>query len=115
MPCAAAVLFILGVMIGGWWIGLGVIPVYFFLLATGYVIAASRVGAAVLSRSGRGSAAHGWSLLLGLVLVGLVTAIPVLGWTVGWTVAVFGVGALALAWYRARRPAASAPATIPTT
>jgi hypothetical protein len=114
IPCAACVLFILGVMIGGWWIGLGAIPIYFFLLATGYVIAAGRVGAAVLNRSGRGSApAYAWSLLLGLVLVGLVAAIPVVGWTVGWTVATFGLGALALAWYRARRGAA--PATVPAT
>jgi hypothetical protein len=120
VPCAALVLFILGVMVGGWWIGLGALPVYFFLLATGYVIAASRVGAMVLSRTGQGSPAYGWSLLLGLVLVGLVAAIPVLGWTLGWTVAMFGVGALGLAWYRGRAavpsaPAATTPAAAPAT
>lgn len=112
VPCAAGVLFVLGVMVGGWWIGLGALPIYLFLLATGYVIAASRVGALVLSRSGRSAPAYGWSLLLGLVLVGLVAAIPVLGWMVGWTVALFGVGALGLAWYRSR---AGAPAAAPTT
>jgi cytoskeletal protein CcmA (bactofilin family) len=112
VPCAALVLFILGVMVGGWWIGLGALPVYLFLLATGYVIAASRVGAMVLTRSGRTAPAYGWSLLLGLVLVGLVAAIPVLGWMVGWTVALFGVGALGLAWYRSR---AAAPSAAPTT
>ena len=112
LPCAAGVLFILGVMIGGWWIGLGAIPIYLLLLATGYVIAASRVGAAVLTRSGRGgSPAYGWSLLLGLVLVGLVAAIPVLGWMLGWAVALFGVGALALAWYRSRAGHTAAPTT----
>jgi cytoskeletal protein CcmA (bactofilin family) len=110
VPCAALALFILGVMVGGWWIGLGALPVYLLLLATGYVIAAGRVGALVLSRTGRGSPAYGWSLLLGLFLVGLVAAIPVLGWMVGWAVALFGVGALGLAWYRGRAAAPSAPA-----
>jgi len=111
LPAAAGVLFILGVMIGGWWIGLGAIPIYFFLLATGYVIAAVRVGAMVLNRTGRPSPAYGWSLLLGLVLVGLVAAIPFLGWMVGCAVALFGVGALVLAWYRARRTAPPLPTT----
>ena len=112
VPCAAAFLFVVGVMVGGWWIALGAIVLYFFALAAGYVVASVAVGSLLLARSGKAAPAYGWSLALGLFLVGLITAIPFLGKLVGWTAAVFGVGALALAWYRAwraSRPAAAAP------
>jgi len=107
-PCAAAFLFILGVIFGGWWIALGGIPLYFFALALGYVVAATYVGRWLLGRSGRGGAAFGWALLAGLAALGLVTAIPFLGHLLGFVATLFGLGALAMAWYQARRPA---PAT----
>jgi cytoskeletal protein CcmA (bactofilin family) len=109
VPCAAAALLIVGVMVGGWWIGLGALVLYLLVLAAGYVTAANYVGILVLQRGGR-APAYGWSLLTGLVLVGLVAAIPFLGWLLGWTVALLGVGALALAWYTSR-PKGIPPAT----
>jgi hypothetical protein len=117
VPCAAAFLFVVGVMVGGWWIALGAIVLYFLALAAGYVVASVAVGSLLLARSGNAAPAYGWSLALGLFLVGLITAIPVLGKIVGWTAAVFGVGALALVWYRAwraSRPAASPAAPLAT-
>jgi hypothetical protein len=107
-PCAAAFLFILGLIFGGWWIALGGIALYFFALALGYVVSATYVGRWLLGRAGRGGAAFGWALLAGLVALGLVTAIPFLGHLLGFTATLFGLGALAMAWYQARR---GAPAT----
>ena len=101
-------LFIVGVMIGGWWIGLGALVLYFFVLAAGYVVAASWLGNLLLARSGKG-AAYGWSLLLGLAVVGLGAELPFAGPLVCSAAVLFGVGALALAWCRARRGARSAP------
>jgi hypothetical protein len=104
-PCAAAFLFILGVILGGWWVALGGLVLYLFALALGYVVSATYVGRWLLGRAGHGAAAFGWALLAGLAALGLVTAIPFLGHLLGFAAALFGTGALALAWYHARRPA----------
>jgi hypothetical protein len=101
VPCAAAFLFVVGIMIGGWWIGLAAVVVYLLALALGYVIAARYVGRLLLGRSGK-TPAFGWAVLTGLVVLGLVVAIPFLGWIVGWAAALFGLGALAVTWYRNR-------------
>ncbi len=101
-PCAAAFLFIVGLIFGGWWIALGALVLFFFALAVGYVIAATYAGRWLLARSGRGDAAFGWPLVAGLAALGLVTAIPFLGKLVGFLAALFGLGALAMAWNRAR-------------
>jgi len=110
VPCAAAALLIVGVMVGGWWIALGALVLYLLVLAAGYVTVANYVGVLVLQRGGR-APAYGWSLLTGLVLVGLVAAIPFLGWLLGWTAALLGVGALAIAWYSNRAKGISAATT----
>jgi len=109
-PCAAAFLFIVGLIFGGWWIALGGIALYFFALALGYVVSATYVGRWLLGRAGQAGANLGWALLAGLVALGLVTAIPFLGGLLCCIATFFGLGALAMAWYRARRSEAS-PAT----
>jgi hypothetical protein len=108
VPCAAAALFVVGVLVGGWWIALGALAVYVLLLAAGYVMAANAVGTLVLARGGK-SPAFGLSLLTGLVILGIVALIPFLGWLLGWGAALLGVGALAIAWYGSR------PKAVPAT
>jgi len=117
LPVAAACLFIAGVIFGGWWIAFGVFVFYVFALATGYVVAATYVGQWILARAGRAGAAMGWALVLGLAVLGLVAAIPFLGHLVAFTAALLGLGALAMAWYQARRggPRIPAPAPAPAT
>jgi cytoskeletal protein CcmA (bactofilin family) len=116
-PCAAAFFFILGLIFGGWWIALGGLVLYFFALALGYVVSSTYVGRWILGRMGRGGAAHAWALLAGLVTLGLASAIPFLGPLLGLAAALFGLGALAMAWYQARRgnrgEAAATPAMSP--
>ncbi len=109
VPVAAAFLFVFGLIFGGWWIAFGAVLVYPFALATGYVIAATHVGRRVLTLAGRGGTPLVWALLLGLAVLGVVTAIPFLGALAGCVAALFGLGALAVAWYHSRqgeRPAA---------
>jgi len=110
VPVAAACLFIAGVIFGGWWIAFGAFVFYVFALATGYVVAATCVGHWVLTRAGK-VAPIGWALVVGLVVLGLVTVIPFLGHLVGFLAALFGLGALGMAWYQARRGEHRAPAT----
>lgn len=109
IPCAAAALFVVGILVGGWWIALGAIGVYILLLAAGYVMAANHIGTLVLARGGK-APAYGLSLLTGLVILGVVVLIPFLGWLLGWAAGLLGVGALAIAWYGTRPKAATAPA-----
>jgi hypothetical protein len=103
LPVAAATLFIAGLFFGGWWIAFGVFVFYVFAVAVGYVVAATQVGRWALTRAGRPGSALGWALALGLALLGLVTVIPFVGKAVGFIAALFGLGAMAIAWYQARR------------
>jgi cytoskeletal protein CcmA (bactofilin family) len=105
VPCAALFLFFLGIFFGGWWIGIGVLVLHFFALALGYVITSLLAGRWILGRFGRGGPALTLPLAVGLVTMGLVTAIPFLGALTGFVAALFGLGALAITWYRARRGA----------
>ena len=109
VPFAAALLFLVGLILGGWWLALGALVLYVFALALGYVVAATMAGRWMLTRAGRARPGFGWALVLGLIALGLVTAIPYLGKLVGLFAAFFGFGALALAWARARRSDQGAP------
>ncbi len=115
LPAAAGSLFILGLMIGGWWIALGLLVLYLFALAAGYVIAATSVGSWILARAGRARPSFGWAMVLGLVVLGLLGAVPILGGLVCLTAVFCGLGAGGMAWYRTRRgdfaSASHAPAT----
>ena len=110
IPAAAASLFILGLMIGGWWIAIGLMVVYLFEVAVGYVIAATSVGRWILARAGSGGARIGWAMLLGILVLGLLGAIPILGKLVCFTAALCGLGAAGMAWFRTRRGVVSATA-----
>jgi cytoskeletal protein CcmA (bactofilin family) len=115
VPFAAMFFFLFGIFFGGWWIGLGVLVLYFFALALGYVASATLVGRWLLARAGRGAAAFGWALTAGLAVVGLATAIPFLGRLIGSFAVLFGLGAMAIAWNRSRRSDAdSTPAPAPS-
>jgi cytoskeletal protein CcmA (bactofilin family) len=107
LPFATAFLFLVGLVFGGWWIALGALVFYFFALALGYVVTATMAGRWLLARAGRAGPGLGWALVLGLIALGLITVIPYLGKLVGIFAAFFGLGALALAWGRSRRPARS--------
>ena len=114
LPAAAASLFILGLMVGGWWVALGLMPLYLFLVASGYVIAATSVGRWILARAGRGGASIGWAMVLGLVALGLLGAIPILGKLVCVAASLCGLGAVGITWFRTRRgtvTAGTAPAS----
>ena len=109
VPFATMFLFLVGLVFGGWWLALGALVLYFFALALGYVVTATMTGRWLLTRAGRAGPGFAWALVLGLIALGLVTVIPYLGKLVGLFAALFGLGALALAWGRARRSDQGAP------
>lgn len=102
LPILAIVFFVIGVLIGGWWIGLVVLAVYGVTLALSFPVAAVGVGAALL-RITRRPAPVWLALLLGLVILLLVAIIPILGPLVVFVACLFGLGATAMAVAGGRR------------
>jgi len=102
-PIVAAIVFVIGLLIGGWWLGLLLIPLWILALALGYVVSGFLLGRLVFAQLGWGRYHDALALLGGLFILAVVTLIPVLGWLVGLAALVFGSGALALAVSRRAR------------
>lgn len=95
-PIVGIIAFIAGLIVGGWWLALLLLPAYVLALALGYVVSGLLVGRWTADR-------FGWKLHPALVVVGglfvlsIVGAVPVLGWLISLVAALFGLGALAIA------------------
>jgi hypothetical protein len=70
----------------------------------GYLLAAEWAGLAA-ARLGKWQVHPAWSLLLGLVVLGALTLIPVVGGIIAFVAMVMGLGALGLAGWQAYRGA----------
>ena len=95
-PIVALIVFVLGLLIGGWWLGALLIPIWLLVLAVGYVVAAFLVGRLLFARLGWGGYHDALALLGGLFVLTILGLIPVIGWLVGLAAIIFGAGALAL-------------------
>src|SRR2546421_1391662 len=109
-PIVAIIVLILGILIGGWWIGALMIPLWILVCAVGYVVSAFLVGRLLFAQVGWGRYHDAIALAAGLLLLAIATAIPLLGWLVGLAAVLLGVGALAVATAHWTRPARVAPA-----
>jgi hypothetical protein len=107
-PIVAVIVFIVGLLIGGWWLGLLLIPLWLLALAVGYVVSSFLLGRLVFAQLGWGGYHDILALLGGLVILAIVTLVPVIGWLVGLAAVVFGAGALALTVARRTRAGAAA-------
>ena len=102
-PIVALIVFIVGVLIGGWWLGLLLVPLWILALALGYVVSGFLLGRLIFAQLGWGRYHDILALLGGLVVLTVVGFIPVLGVLIGLAALVFGTGALALAVNRRAR------------
>jgi cytoskeletal protein CcmA (bactofilin family) len=107
LPILAIVFFAVGVLIGGWWIGLVVLACYGVVLALSIPVAGVGVGGAIL-RMGRRPVPVWLALLIGLVVLLLVALIPILGPLVFFIACLFGMGATTIAVIGNRRAEAAA-------
>jgi hypothetical protein len=107
-PIVALIVFIVGIFIGGWWLGLLLIPLWILVCAVGYAVSGFLLGRLIFARMGWGRYHDAFALLAGLFVLTVVGLIPVIGWLVGLVAVILGAGALALVvTQRARmRPAA---------
>jgi cytoskeletal protein CcmA (bactofilin family) len=103
VPILALIVFGIGLLVGGWWLGLAALAIYGFGLAVAYVMAAlfiARYGFELL----RLPIIHPLlSLLVGLVILTLIGLIPILGGVVSLLALIFGLGAIALTLARLRK------------
>jgi cytoskeletal protein CcmA (bactofilin family) len=119
VPILATLVFAFGLLIGGWWLGLGLLCVYALALGLGYAVSAVLLGEAILARAVPGRAHAAWNLLAGVLTLGLLALVPMIGGIVSGVAVIAGVGALgmvAMRGYRGQRhsvmsPAPTAPAS----
>jgi cytoskeletal protein CcmA (bactofilin family) len=113
VPIVALIVFGIGLLVGGWWLGLAALALYGLGLALAYVIAALFIARYGFERLRLPIIHPLLSLLVGLVILTLVGLIPVLGGVVSLLALVFGLGAITLTLTRLRKSGtASAPPPV---
>jgi cytoskeletal protein CcmA (bactofilin family) len=95
-PIVGVIAFIVGLIIGGWWLGLLLLPAYILALAVGYVVTGLLIGRWTANRFGW-KLHLAWMLLGGLFVLTVVGLIPILGAIVSILAVIFGLGALTIA------------------
>lgn len=105
LPIAAALVFMVGLLVGGWWIGLFILALYGLAVALSFPVVGMLLGRWLLERFHKTGVHLVLALLVGLVLLSLVRLVPVLGQLALFATALFGLGALLLTVVRGRRPA----------
>ena len=100
VPFAATIVFLMGVVIGGWWIGTTALFLLGVLFAIGYAAAGYFGGQWLATRMGSPGLHRGVALVLGIVVLALIVRIPFAGCLIGVIAALFGAGAVALTLFR---------------
>jgi cytoskeletal protein CcmA (bactofilin family) len=110
VPWAAAIVFFFGLLIGGWWIALVAMALYFIAMLVGTIVVAVFLGRWILGRSRPHPVL---ALLVGLLVLTIAEAIPILGLLARLAEVVFGLGAIVVALTMARsRPAQAGSAPM---
>lgn len=92
-PVVAVLLFVVGLLIGGWWLGPAVLAALLMMLPVSAAIIGLFLGRLIMLRAGKPGVASDWSLLLGLVVLGVVSLVPNAGGVAILAALVFGLGA----------------------
>jgi cytoskeletal protein CcmA (bactofilin family) len=114
MPVVALLLFLVGLLLGGWWLGPLMLALYLCTLPVGSAVVGVFIGHLVMRRVRRPDASGGWSLLAGLVVLGVVSLVPIAGGIAILAALLFGLGAGTMALKATyEQPAAGAAAPPP--
>jgi hypothetical protein len=117
VPLIAVLVFILGVIVGGWMLGFALLASYAMACAVGYTFAAMFTGNLVVQALRQPPQHLAWNLLQGLALLGLIGLVPIVGGVALFLACVFGLGAFALnvvrTYRRSQAPAVVPPAVTP--
>ncbi len=96
VPVLAFLVFLFGLLVGGWWLAVMLLAVYAIALVVAFVASSIFAGCWILERLGRTDLGLVVALLVGLIALLLVAAVPIVGAIVGFVATLFGLGALAL-------------------
>jgi hypothetical protein len=117
IPIVATLVFALGLLVGGWWLGLVLIFLYALALGVGYIVSAILMGDLIIARLRPALAHPVWGLLAGVVALGLVALLPIVGAIVSGVAMVAGLGALGIRFTKGareqRRPVVAPTTTAP--
>ncbi len=113
-PIIAVAFFIVGALLGGWWIGLLALGLYALAVALCFPVVGLFIGRWLLDRFGKAGTPLVLALLVGLVLLTVADRIPLLGGLIALATVLFGLGALVLTAARGRRPTGGAPMLQPS-
>lgn len=103
VPVISAIALGIGIIIGGWWIAIGVGALYAIALVVSVVLAAAFLGEWLLGLAGKRDAHPLPATLLGLLVLWVVLIVPFLGGLVMLAAVLFGLGGGAIAlWETAR-------------
>jgi hypothetical protein len=114
VPIAALLVFIVGLFIGLWWLGLIAMAAYVLLFPTGLVASALWLGRRLFDVTRR----RGHVLvefLIGVLILSLIGIVPILGGLVLAIATVVGIGAVLLSLWRRRRETRPVAAPVPAT
>ena len=103
LPILAFVIFFLGAIVGGWWLGLVALAFYFAGIAVSVPVAALGLGASIMRITGRPSHVV-LALIVGLIVLLLVGLVPILGGLVIFLAVLLGLGASTMAVAGGRQP-----------
>jgi hypothetical protein len=106
VPFVAITVGFLGLLLGGWWLGMSALVLFGLSLALGVAVTGAFLGQRILQRQGH-EVRLWWALLAGLAILTLFLRVPFLGLGVAAIAAVFGLGALAIAARRSGTPVAA--------
>jgi cytoskeletal protein CcmA (bactofilin family) len=96
VPIIAALVFIVGIFTGGWWLSLVGLSIYWIALVLSIAVAGLFVGRWILEHTGQRAVPLWTSLVLGVVLIMLASVIPVVGGVVLGLAGVVALGGLVL-------------------
>jgi cytoskeletal protein CcmA (bactofilin family) len=108
LPILAGLIFLVGALFGGWWIGLIALGLYAVALALCFPVVGMFLGRAILDRFGKAGTPLLLALLLGLALLTLAGRVPGIGALIVLATVLFGLGALVLTAARGWRAAGGA-------
>ena len=114
VPMASLLVFGVGLLIGGWWLGPALLALSLMMLPVSCAIIGLFLGRLIMLRAGRPGVASGWSLVLGLAVLGVVSLVPVAGGIAILAALMFGLGAgvmTLVATYREPAVMAGSPST----
>ena len=102
-PLIAILLFILGLSIGGWWLGFMLLGLYAIALVLAYISTALFIASVLFSLAGRSSPHLALVLVVGIVILTLLCQLPIVGGVIRFVALVMGLGALGIAVIQERR------------